>query len=218
MVDASHDGTVALINTLRPGKTLIISHPGKIAEARQIGAQAAQTPWLLFTDADVIFTPGYFENLSNYQQCDACYGPKLSTDDFIRYYRWFGRGQHLLQSMGIPAISGSNLLVKRRAFMEVGGFDLRLTCNEDSELGWRLKRRGYAIAFASDLVVYARDHRRLRLGLVKKAFHSLTRCLLLYLNLIPNRWRCHDWGYWAHLPEANDSLTEERILVNHGKF
>jgi GT2 family glycosyltransferase len=211
VVDASADSTADLIKTLRPDKTLIIHHPSKIAEARQIGAAAAPTPWLLFTDADVVFTPDYFKNLSHYQNYDACYGPKLSKDHFIQYYRWFGWGQHLLQTVGIPAISGSNLLVNRRAFMTVGGFDLRLSCNEDSELGWRLKRGGYRVTFGADLVVYARDHRRLRLGLARKTLHSLVRCFLLYLDLIPDRWRSRDWGYWAHLPQVSDSLKEHII-------
>ncbi len=211
VVDASQDATTDLIMTLRPDRTLVIRHSGKITEARQMGAEAARTSWLLFTDADVVFAPDYFERLPIYQNYDALYGPKLSTDFFIRYYQWFGCGQCLLQRLGVPAVSGSNLLVNRRAFMAVGGFDLRLTCNEDSELGWRVQRGGYQIAFAPDLVVYARDHRRLRLGLVRKTLHSLTRCLLLYLNLIPTRWRSRDWGYWAHLPETNDSLKERTV-------
>lgn len=217
VVDASLDGTSDLVKTLRSDATLVISHPGHIAEARTRGAEVAHTPWLLFTDADIVFPPHYFDRLAAYLNYDACYGPKLSTDEFARYYRWFGWGQQVLHSLSVPAISGSNLLVKRRVLMEVGGFDLGLTCNEDSELGWRLKRSGYQIAFAPDLVVYACDHRRLRLGLARKTFHSLIRCSLLYLNLIPHRWRSRDWGYWAHQPDSKTLLTEERILIKQGE-
>lgn len=200
VVDASEDATADLITALRPDQTLVIRHSGKIAEARQVGGEAARTPWLLFTDADIVFAPDYFERLFVYQNYDACYGPKLSRDHFVPYYYWFARGQDWLQWLGIPAVSGSNLLMRRQAFLNLGGFDLRLTCNEDSELGWRIKRGGYRITFAPDLQVYACDHRRLRLGLGRKTLHSLTRCLLLYLNLIPNRWRGHDWGYWTQPP------------------
>jgi len=199
-VDASQDNTADLMTTLRPERTLVIRHPGKITQARQLGAEAARTTWLLFTDADVTFAPDYFKRLLVYQNYDALYGPKLSRDDFIGYYRWFGFGQQVLQQTGIPAVSGSNLLVSRQAFYGAGSFDLRLTCNEDSELGWRIKQKGYRITFAPDLVVYAHDHRRLRLGVARKTIHSLARCLLLYFNLMPTRWRSRDWGYWAHLP------------------
>ncbi len=197
VVDASQDTTVDLIRTLRPERTLVIRHPAKIAEARQIGAEAARTPWLLFTDADVTFDPAYFDRLGRYSNYDAIYGPKLSKDHFSNYYRWFTWGQQAFHSLGIPAVSGSNLLVSRRALADAGGFDQRLTCNEDTELGWRIKRQGYRIVFAPDLIVYARDHRRLHRGVVRKTSHSLARCLLLYLNLMPARWRGRDWGYWA---------------------
>lgn len=64
VVDASHDGTGELVKTLRPDSTLVISHPGKIADARTRGAEAARTPWLIFTDADVVFPANYFYRLT----------------------------------------------------------------------------------------------------------------------------------------------------------
>jgi glycosyltransferase involved in cell wall biosynthesis len=198
VVDASQDATPELVKVLRPNHTLLLRHPARIAQARQIGAEAASTDWLLFTDADVVFAPDYFDRLAaDRGHCDALYGPKLSCDEFTRYYGWLARGQRLADALGIPAASGSNLLVNKRVLMSVGGFDLQLTCNEDSELGWRIKRHGYRIAFASDLAVIARDHRRLYRGAWRKTLHSLARCALLYLNLVPRRWRGDDWGYWS---------------------
>lgn len=212
-VDASRDETPELITALRPHSTQVLAQPrtievstsgrinslpfGSVAHARQIGAQAATTPWLLFTDADIIFSPRYFDRLEACQQCDVLYGPKLSLDEYVEYYRWFTRGQGLSHWLGVPAVSGSNLLVNRSAFEAVGGFDLDLPCNEDSELGWRIRRAGFRVEFAYGLVVYAIDHRRLRSGLARKSLHSVVRCFLLYLNLIPARWRSSDWGYWT---------------------
>jgi len=197
VVDASEDNTHEIIKILRPEHTRIFPCPGSVTGARQLGAENADTPWLLFTDADVIFAPDYFERLLKYEDYDALYGPKLSTDEFVRYYRWFGRGQHLSHILGIPAASGSNLLVRRDVFESVGGFDLELTCNEDSEIAWRIKRQGYHVGFGPDLHVYARDHRRLYQGVLRKTLHSMARCTLLFLNLLPSRWRRHDWGYWS---------------------
>lgn len=197
VVDASSDETGRLIQQQRPLHTTIIYHPGYVTLARQIGAEATQAEWLLFTDADISFAPDYFDNLSAYLHLDAVYGPKQSLDEYTAYYRRFSRGQQWLHYLGIPAVSGSNLLVRRAVFQAVGGFDLRLTVNEDSEFGWRLKRQGYCIGFAPDLVVYARDQRRLARGRWHKTAHTLLRCSLLYTGLMPARWRSHDWGYWA---------------------
>ncbi len=207
VVDASEDATPELIRIHRPEHTLTLSHPGGVSEARQLGAEAAQTSWLLFTDADVVFPPDYFGRLGCYQGYDVIYGPKISNQEFAGYYRWFARGQHALDRMGIPAASGSNLLISRHAFFAVGGFDSQLACNEDTELVWRVKRRGYPVLFVPELVVYAGDHRRLERGMLRKTMHSFIRCLLLYYNLIPSRSRSCDWGYWSYGCDMRDSRT-----------
>lgn len=197
VVDASEDATADLIYRLRPHNTHVIRQPSTVTQARHIGAAAARMSWLLFTDADIVFGDDYFVQLEDLPECDAVYGPKLSRDAYVDYYARIARGQAFWHRLGVPAVSGSNLLVRREALHAAGGFDLDLTVNEDSELGWRLKRRGYDIRFAPSLAVYARDHRRLRRGALTKTLHSLVRCTLLYFNLLPARWRKSDWGYWA---------------------
>jgi GT2 family glycosyltransferase len=196
VVDDSDDGTPKRIAALRPQQTTIIRTPGNIAWARHIGARAARTQWLLFTDADVAFSANYFDQLQNITGCDAVYGPKLSQAEFANHYRLVSHSQALLERLGIAAVSGSNLVVKRPVWQAVGGFDTKLPCNEDSEFGWRLARSGYDIVFAPGLVVYAFDHRRLHKGPLRKVVHSLVRCTLMYTNLMPKQWRYRDWGYW----------------------
>lgn len=198
VVDASEDETPELIAQHRPQNTRIIHSLAKIAQARQIGAAAARTKWLLFTDADVSFGTHYFWRLRTCNaECDVLYGSKHSLDQYARYYRWFSRGQGLMHWLGVPAASGSNLLIRRETLMTCGGFDLDLTVNEDSEVVWRIRKRGYRVCFAPELVVYERDHRRLHRGTARKTLHSLIRCSLLYLDLLPDRWRGADWGYWS---------------------
>jgi glycosyltransferase involved in cell wall biosynthesis len=198
VVDASRDATPELVISHRPERSLVLRDLGNVSQARQVGAVAAHTPWLLYSDADIEFAPDYFERLRSYRGYDVVYGSKLSKDEFGATYRWVARGQQLLHWLGVPAASGSNLLISRHTLFAVGGFDTRLTCNEDSELVWRARRHGYPVAYAPDLVVYARDHRRLRQGRVRKMLHSIVRSLLLFSDLMPASWRHRDWGYWSH--------------------
>lgn len=198
VVDASRDGTPDLIEQHRPRNTLVLREPGTVTEARQRGAELAKTDWLLFTDADVVFTPDYFERLVQLSGAAIYYGPKLSRDRFRRYYAGIARAQAFSQVCGIPAATGSNLVVSRGALMAVGGFDVRLRCNEDSEVVWRLARAGYRVCFCQNLPVYAIDHRRLERGRIGKTFHSFVRCALLYSNLMPPKYRSYDWGYWQN--------------------
>jgi GT2 family glycosyltransferase len=196
VVDASRDETPELIERLRPERTLVLREPGNVTEARQRGFEVARSDWLLFSDADVVFAPDYFERLAALDEPAVYYGPKLSRDRFRAYYRRFAWGQELCQALGIPAASGSNLLVPRQALRAVGGFDLRLNCNEDSELVWRIRRAGFATRYRPDLIVYATDHRRIERRRLQKTWHSIMRCLLLYSGLMPDDWRRLDWGYW----------------------
>jgi len=196
-VDASQDDTFQLVATHRHDAKIIRS-AASLGAARQLGADAADTAWLLFSDADISFAPDYWLKLSDLvvRPWGAVYGPKLSISEHSGYYRRLARGMLLLDHLGIPAASGSNLLISRRALIAAGGFDVSLRCNEDSEICWRIQRAGYSVHYEPRLVVLARDHRRLERGPWRKDLHSLACCALLYTGLMPERWRSHDWGYW----------------------
>ncbi len=200
VVDASDDLTPDLVLSLRPQHTTIIRVPARIAQARQIGADAARGEWIIFSDADVCFQPGYFSYFADHISGDAFYGPKYSTAAHP-YYNWvFTGGQRLLHRLGIPAASGSNMGMRRAVLDQVGGIRLDLPVNEDSELMMRVQRKGFHIAYMHALAVSSIDDRRLAHGAMLKMLHSVSRNALLFLNgylPIPRRWLTHDWGYWS---------------------
>jgi len=197
VVDASTDDTAKIILKERSRNTSVIKDYSSVAQARKIGSEFAQTKWLIFTDADIEFETNYFIKIFNYNEYDLIYGPKLSVGDYSIYYKLFSHGQYLIDSLGVPAASGSNCIITKEAYEKSGGFDIELTCNEDSELAWRAKQSGHKALYDPKLIVYATDHRRLEMGMVRKTLHSITRCSLLYFNLLPKRWRGYNWGYWS---------------------
>lgn len=200
LVDASDDGTPELALRLRPERTRVVRDRGNIARARQLGADLAETEWVLFTDADVAFAPGYFEHLARHTfrpGTGALYGRKAALGSYPVYHSLFRLGQRCCDLLDIPAGSGSNMLVRREALRAAGGFDLELSCNEDSEVLWRVADAGHEVRFVPELCVLSRDERRLARGSAKKLLHSAARCFLLYTELMPRRWRASDWGYWS---------------------
>jgi glycosyltransferase involved in cell wall biosynthesis len=199
VVDASEDKTCELIRQTRPDNTRILHEHSTIAAARQKGASAANTEWLLFTDADMVFADDYFEQLRQITlpaQYGGIVGAKCSRDRYRRYYRLFSLWLRLICFLGIPAASGSNMLIRRRAFYAAGGFEQALTCNEDSLMMWKVSRCGYRVAYCGQLKVYEIDHRRLDKGMIRKTLHSILRCILLFSGLLPQKYRNNDWGYW----------------------
>ncbi|MFA6166277.1 MAG: glycosyltransferase [Gemmatimonadaceae bacterium] len=203
VVDASDDDTTARILALRPHRTHVERFPGNIPVARQRGAQLATSPWLLFTDVDVVFDPSYFERLRDCEvpvDCAGIVATKRTRDRFRMYYALFTLGQRLCAWAGIPAATGSNMLMRRDALLACGGFDASLSVNEDSEAMWRCQRAGYRVKFAGELAVFARDHRRLERGVLRKFVHSIVRCVGLYLDILPAQWKAADWGYWKSQP------------------
>ncbi len=211
VVDASRDGTRDRIRALRPARTRIIDCPGDIPRARQRGAEHASTPWLLFTDVDVSFADDYFARLAARPvdaRCAGLVGTKRSRDRFRGYHALFTAGQRLCAWVGIPAATGSNMLLRRDALLACGGFDPALRVNEDSEVMWRCQRAGHAVRFAPELVVFSRDHRRLERGVARKLLHTAARCVALYLGVLPARWRAADWGYWAPVAPPREVPAE----------
>lgn len=220
--DASDDGTPELALALRPERTCVIQAPGTIAEARQQGAQASTGEILVFSDADVAFSPDYFERLTHLfgrantagqAVTDGVCGPKLSQGAHAGYYRLVAGAQRATFGLlKVAGASGSNMAITRAAFDHLGGFRLALRCNEDTELFLRAGRRGLRVTYDDDLVVWATDHRRLQRGVARKSVHSLARNVLLYLLCtrprLP-RLLVHDWGYWGRpssLSARTDSL------------
>lgn len=62
-----------------------------------------------------------------------------------------------------------------------------------------LQMNGYRIDYDPRLKVYEFDHRRLDRGILRKTFHSLSRCALLLCGL-KSLLRGNDWGYWGSKP------------------
>ena len=206
IVDSSDDDTADIIAETRPS-TRVIRARANIPVARQIGGHASSTRWLLFTDADVVFAPDYFtalEQLDLPDRAGGVVGTKSTADGFDLYHRWFVRGQGLLAAFGIPAASGSNMLLSADALEHVGGFDPALSVNEDTEVMFRIKRHGYPVAFSPRLTVRSFDHRRLEAGLARKVLHGAIRNTALYLGLFPERVRRSDWGYWTRVAGTTD--------------
>ncbi|MEO8581829.1 MAG: glycosyltransferase [Patescibacteria group bacterium] len=197
LIDASTDQTLELAEAARPEIITIRNSELNIAAARQHGATYSKRDWLLFTDSDIHFSPLYFKHILDLPVGDAYYGEKRTASSKFRTYDFLFRlGQGIIDRLGIPSASGSNMIIHKQAFTDVGGFDIELSCNEDTEIFFRLHKQKKHIQFVPQLVVVSHDDRRLESGVVRKLTHSFLRSVGLYFDILNKKQRNSDWGYW----------------------
>ncbi len=132
------------------------------AHARNTGARAAHTDWILFLDADTLAPPDLLERFFA-TPIDATVG--AITGDIAGFVarptlaarygasrNFLGQRSHLANPYK-PRASSANLLVRRAAFDAVDGYVEGVRAGEDTDFTWRLQDAGWTLAFAPDAVV-----------------------------------------------------------------
>lgn len=199
VVDSSTDKTRELVNIHRSQNSTVIFKECNIPKARQIGAEHSSTEWILYSDADMIFDSIYFQNLEKINipnNTGAIMGAKLSRDKFRWYYRAYSFSIKLMSYLSIPIGSGSNMILRKSALENIGGFDLSLSHSEDNDILWRIRKEGYKVISRDQLRVYEMDHRRLEKGVFKKFIHGSLRAFFLITGINRKNVQKSDWGYW----------------------
>ena len=116
--------------------------------ARNTGAAHAQGEWLAFLDDDDEWLPAYLRTVL--ERIEAGGVDMLGTDLVYRYDDGSERpGKPACDALEVsafltrnPGLIGSNLIIRRSLFADVGGFDETLPCAEDMDFGIRLSLHG----------------------------------------------------------------------------
>lgn len=134
---------------------------GGPAHARNVGASVARGDVLFFIDADVVISPdaiGKVESVLRREPDVAAvfgsYDDAPSETDFLSQYK--NLLHHYVHQTGAEDAStfwAGCGAIRRTIFLSLGGFDERYhqPSIEDIELGYRLKRAGYAIRLCKTL-------------------------------------------------------------------
>lgn len=168
------DGTSDVGEELLDGARLIrVPYVGR-SLARNAGVEAARTELVAFLDADDVTVPGRFaaqaEAFASSPGAGLCFGraevvggelhelPGLTESERERYDRLLERGTHYDSLVVDCPIYTSATMVRRDAFLRVGGYDRLLDAFEDLDLYLRLARDSYLVPSGSSAVALHRIH------------------------------------------------------------
>jgi glycosyltransferase involved in cell wall biosynthesis len=133
------------------------------AFARNVGAAESAARWLAFVDGDDEVAADWLPAMvAGLRQHDLIAGRfearRLNSPSTLRS-RQLDQDTELQHSpfgLPLPHAGGGNLGVSRAVFEDVGGFDDRLPCLEDTDFCWRVQLAGYPLVFWPDAVVHVR--------------------------------------------------------------
>ena len=135
------------------------------AHARNVGAEHAQRDWILFLDADCRAPSGLIDAYFRHP-IDAGVGavagevaPLTDGTTLVARYgaarSFLGQAAHLAHPY-LPRAAAANLLVRREAFEQLGGFYEGVRAAEDTDFSWRLQRAGWRLELCPEACV---EHR-----------------------------------------------------------
>lgn len=169
--DGSTDDTAEMIHSLKDSRIhlLTVPHSGNIASLRNAGAKTGSGEWIAFLDSDDEWVPNKLEiqlRLLLQERKQWSYGGYELMDEtsqtigyksgiFRPVSGWIARPLITTE----VAVNIGSLMVDRRLFNDVGGFnpEPKLLYREDYELALRLALRAEALA-VPDLLVRIREH------------------------------------------------------------
>jgi len=197
----STDGTPEIVLSFRDRLNVTVIRGGMPSVGRNRGAAQADTPNILFLDADIELADRSLvrrcvEHAQTRQlHCvttnilcrDGSWLDKLfyAVNDFFQYLSYLHR----------PFATGMFMLFDRRKFWELGGFHEQILFAEDYRLSQQVERKRFAIVRGG---VYTTNRRFQKMGHLRVGW--------LFLKTAMNYWNekyfLRDHKYWANGPDS----------------
>ena len=239
--NGSTDGTAAAVRDRFPGVELIAGRENLGAVGRNVGVARLDTPYVAFCDDDTWWEPGSLTAAAD--ALDA--HPRLAVvtarivvepggaeDPIVAELRDSPvRGAGWLPGPALGSFLAGASVLRREAFLEVGGFSERLWLGGEEELmAGDLAAAGWELCYLADLTVHhhasrARDrHRRRRDGIrntlwttwLRRPLRPALRRTLFLLRTLP-RDRVTAEGVLAAVRGAPWVFRERRVLPPHAE-
>ncbi|MEE9904513.1 MAG: glycosyltransferase [Chlorobium sp.] len=152
----STDSSVAIARQF-PGVTALELNPEHPTPGlgRNAGWKAGSAPFVQFLDSDTIMDPGWLalalKAMGENPELGAVRGYRREMHPERSFYNWLG-DLEWNDRPGLCQSFGGDVLIRRQALEQTGGYDETLVGGEDPELGWRISRAGWKILMLDALM------------------------------------------------------------------
>ncbi len=222
--DGSDDGTADLVASRFPQVKLLRLDRCGLSAARNAGAAAAGSDWIVFTDDDCVPDAEWLARLDRVLadgRHAAAGGPNLPPPP--RTWREAvicaapgAPGHVMIDDEQADHLPGCNLAVRKTAFFEIGGFDpVFRTAGDDVDFCWRLREAGHRLGFSPGAFVWHRRRPSLRAYLRQQAGYGAAERLLM--RKFPERFTKHGTAKWAGFVYGGGPVrVDEESVIYHG--
>ena len=204
--NGSTDGTVAAVGTAFPEVSTLRFAENIGAAARNAGIAMAVTPYVALCDDDTCWQPGSLaragELLDRFPRLavvtgTVLVGPMRQLDPTSRLMASSPLPSHAgFPGMAILGFLAGASVIRRAAFLEVGGFEPRFFIGgEETLVAWDLAAAGWQMAYAGDVIV-RHDPSTVR--------QATRRAHLLLRNAL--------WATWLRRPLASAARRTAQLI------
>lgn len=162
--DGSTDGTEGMVKELMrdsPCQLRYFKSKSRYkgpATARNIGIENARGEIIGFTDDDCVASPTWIEQAVPYFENHKIGGiqgnikPQIDNANWLKKVFKIGHGVTHTKDTG-RYLTG-NMFYRKEVIIEAGCFEPEVVWGEDTDLAYRVKRKGYEILFSKNVIVY----------------------------------------------------------------
>jgi glycosyltransferase involved in cell wall biosynthesis len=165
--DGSQDRTVEVVSQIKDSRIKVFSYANAgVSASRNRGFEKSVGEFIAFLDADDLWTPDKLESQLNALHSHPEAAVAYSWTDYIdESSRFLHPGRHITLNGNVyPQMlvrffleNGSNFLVRREAFLKVGGFNESLFMSEDRECCIRLAKEYEFVAVPRPQILYRKS-------------------------------------------------------------
>ena len=162
-----------------------------VSQARNFGASIAKSDYLAFLDDDDLWCNYYLEKAStaikNGAECVVSRLDKMENRKITNY-------KNIDNKLNIdnllvlnPGVNGSNIVISKKLFYKIGGFDVKLLTGEDKALLIEIIKLGENIKTLSDNQAILRVHSKGRLSGAKTISEGIFQFTRKYRDLMSKK-------------------------------